>query len=147
MKLASSGYFKAVGVLRLFHTQADIGVQFAQKTVAQVTGSNEFSFSSCKRAVIDDELHGDRRFGNLLEWNGFRILRLAARLTGYKIDIKSETQAIESGELPEDYMDQMNMMEEDGYAEDYEETVNYTDGYPEDADAYEEIEFVEAEEE
>ena len=40
--------------------------------------------------------------------------RLAARLTGYKIDIKSETQAIESGELPEDYMDQMNMMEEDG---------------------------------
>ena len=26
--------------------------------------------------------------------------RLAARLTGYKIDIKSETQAIESGELP-----------------------------------------------
>ena len=66
--------------------------------------------------------------------------RLAARLTGFKIDIKSETQAIESGELPEDYMDQMNMMEEDGYAEDYEETVNYTDGYPEDADAYEEIE-------
>ena len=44
-------------------------------------------------------------------------------------------------------MDQMNMMEEHGYAEDYEETVNYTDGYPEDADAYEEIEFVEAEEE
>ena len=47
--------------------------------------------------------------------------RLAARLTGYKIDIKSETQAIESGELPEDYMDQMNMMEDDGYTEEYEE--------------------------
>ena len=31
--------------------------------------------------------------------------RLAARLTGYKIDIKSESQAIESGELPENYMD------------------------------------------
>ncbi|MEF9946373.1 MAG: transcription termination factor NusA [Lachnospiraceae bacterium] len=31
--------------------------------------------------------------------------RLAARLTGYKIDIKSETQAIQSGELPADYMD------------------------------------------
>ncbi len=36
--------------------------------------------------------------------------RLAARLTGYKIDIKSETQAIESGELPANYMD---LMEED----------------------------------
>ena len=63
--------------------------------------------------------------------------RLAARLTGYKIDIKSETQAIESGELPEDYMDQMNMMEDDGYTEEYEEAANYTDGYQEDADAYE----------
>ena len=74
--------------------------------------------------------------------------RLAARLTGFKIDIKSETQAIESGELPEDYMDQMNMMEENGYEEDYEEAVNYTDGHPEDAeDAYEEIEFTETEEE
>ncbi len=31
--------------------------------------------------------------------------RLAARLTGYKIDIKSESQAMESGELPEKYMD------------------------------------------
>ncbi len=31
--------------------------------------------------------------------------RLAARLTGYKIDIKSESQAIESGELPENYLD------------------------------------------
>lgn len=31
--------------------------------------------------------------------------RLAARLTGYKIDIKSETQAIEAGDLPENYLD------------------------------------------
>ncbi len=34
--------------------------------------------------------------------------RLAARLTGYKIDIKSETQAIEAGELPENYMELAN---------------------------------------
>lgn len=38
--------------------------------------------------------------------------RLAARLTGYKIDIKSETQAIKSGELDENYM---AMMEDGGY--------------------------------
>ncbi|MCI8637831.1 MAG: transcription termination/antitermination protein NusA [Coprococcus sp.] len=44
--------------------------------------------------------------------------RLAARLTGYKIDIKSETQAIESGELPPNYM-------ELGVEGEYEET--YTD--------------------
>ena len=76
--------------------------------------------------------------------------RLAARLTGYKIDIKSETQAIESGELPEDYMEQMAMMEdgyteeaydggfEEEYPQDYEEPAEST----EDQD-YEEIEFIE----
>ncbi|HAX52520.1 transcription termination factor NusA [Muricomes intestini] len=72
--------------------------------------------------------------------------RLAARLTGYKIDIKSETQAIESGDLPEDYMEQMGMEPEryeGGYEEQYPE--DYT-GEPEDSD-YEEIEFIENEDE
>ena len=53
--------------------------------------------------------------------------RLAARLTGFKIDIKSETQAIESGELPENYMELgEGVYEEDVYDENEE--------YPEDAD-------------
>jgi N utilization substance protein A len=43
--------------------------------------------------------------------------RLAARLTGYKIDIKSETQAIESGELPANWMELAEQMEMD---EEYE---------------------------
>lgn len=48
--------------------------------------------------------------------------RLAARLTGYKIDIKSETQAIESGELPENYLElSEGVYEEEMYDEDYEE--------------------------
>ena len=54
--------------------------------------------------------------------------RLAARLTGYKIDIKSETQAIESGELPENWMELAENYEDeyyegeysDEYVEDYE---------------------------
>ncbi len=64
--------------------------------------------------------------------------RLAARLTGYKIDIKSETQAIESGELPADYMDQMEMMDEDGYVGEYEQYEEYEDGYAEAPDGDEE---------
>ena len=52
--------------------------------------------------------------------------RLAERLTGYKIDIKSETQAIEAGDLPENYMEQMGLMDEEGYTGDYDE--NYDDG-------------------
>ena len=53
-------------------------------------------------------------------------------MTGYKIDIKSETQAIESGELPADYMEQMEMMDEEGYVGEYEE-YEYA---PEDSEAY-----------
>lgn len=61
--------------------------------------------------------------------------RLAARLTGYKIDIKSETQAIESGELPENYMELSEgvyeqEMYEEGYEEGYEEA--YGEEYSED---------------
>ncbi|MEE0116602.1 MAG: transcription termination/antitermination protein NusA, partial [Lachnospiraceae bacterium] len=43
--------------------------------------------------------------------------RLAARLTGFKIDIKSETQARESG----DFMDYVNDYEEDYDGEGYED--------------------------
>lgn len=59
--------------------------------------------------------------------------RLAARLTGYKIDIKSETQAIEAGDF-DDY-------EEEEY---YEETENeYSDEGAFEAESYEEEPVVE----
>ena len=66
--------------------------------------------------------------------------RLAARLTGFKIDIKSETQARESG----DFMDYESEYEDDEHYEDdeYAEDGEYTedgeyagDRYAEDADA------------
>ena len=47
--------------------------------------------------------------------------RLAARLTGYKIDIKSETQAIESGDLPENYMELSEGVFEEEVEDGYEE--------------------------
>ena len=57
--------------------------------------------------------------------------RLAARLTGYKIDIKSETQAIESGELPENYMELSEGVYEEEYEEPYEDAYEETDAYDE----------------
>lgn len=63
--------------------------------------------------------------------------RLAARLTGYKIDIKSETQAIESGELPEDYMEQMGAMDEEGYVGEYDEAYDPYEGYQNAPEFYE----------
>ncbi len=69
--------------------------------------------------------------------------RLAARLTGYKIDIKSETQAIESGELPENYMDlSEGVFEEEMYEDDYDDDETYEEEYEED---YEEEEIEEEE--
>ena len=60
--------------------------------------------------------------------------RLAARLTGFKIDIKSETQAREAG----DFMDYENEYEE--YEEDFEE--DFAGAYEETDQAYEEAEQV-----
>ena len=60
--------------------------------------------------------------------------RLAAKLTGYKIDIKNETQAIESGELPADYM---NMAE--NYEDDYQEEEYSDEEYSADEESEEEV--------
>ena len=70
--------------------------------------------------------------------------RLAARLTGYKIDIKSETQAIESGELPENYMELSEGVYEEEYEEPYEDAEE--EEYTEDEDAAIEFEEVDTEE-
>ena len=56
--------------------------------------------------------------------------RLAARLTGFKIDIKSETQARESGDLLE--------YEEDYYDDEYYDEEYYEDEYSEDSQEYDE---------
>ena len=60
--------------------------------------------------------------------------RLAARLTGFKIDIKSETQARESG----DFMDYVNDYEDEDYDEDYDGE-GYEDGeYAGEEESYDE---------
>ena len=73
--------------------------------------------------------------------------RLAARLTGFKIDIKSETQAREiegwldvddEDEYYEDYEEYKEaQVQEEAYADDYEDGAEYTGDteYPEDAEA------------
>jgi len=46
-----------------------------------VPGSYVLTFLSGKRAVIDDEVHRDRRLGNLLERNCLWILRCTDRIS------------------------------------------------------------------
>ena len=81
MKFSTSGYFEAVCVVCLFNTKADVCIQFTEQTVTEMTGSDEFTFLSCKRTVVDNELHCDRRLGNLLELDRNRIVRRADRIT------------------------------------------------------------------
>ena len=50
-----------------------------------MTGSNVFTFLSGKRAVVNDEVHRDGRLGDLLEWNWFRSIRRAYRITDMDI--------------------------------------------------------------
>lgn len=61
--------------------------------------------------------------------------RLAARLTGFKIDIKSETQAREQG-----YFEELGLEDGDyeGYSEEEEEFDEYEDAYDEESADYEE---------
>ena len=72
--------------------------------------------------------------------------RLAARLTGFKIDIKSETQARESGDLleyEEDYYED-EYYEDEYYDEEYsEDSQEYDEEYPENPDGYQEEQPVE----
>ncbi len=58
--------------------------------------------------------------------------RLAAKLTGYKIDIKSETEARETGIFDEiGYIDDYEASDEEGYVEDYVEEGGYEEEYVE----------------
>lgn len=66
--------------------------------------------------------------------------RLAARLTGFKIDIKSETQAREAGDLI-DYENEYEEYDEDEYADDYEENGYAQDAEYENEDLAEDVEY------
>ena len=66
---------------------------------------------ACRVTVPDEQL-------SLAIGNKGQNARLAAHLTGYKIDIKSETQAKDApGFRYEDYLDEEEDYEENGYAE------------------------------
>ena len=80
MEFSSSGHFEAVHVIRVFHPEADVRVEFSEKTVSEMAGRHEFSFLSGKRAVVYLELHGDGRLGNLLERDWIRSIGGADRI-------------------------------------------------------------------
>ena len=85
MQFATSGYFETVHIVSFFYTKADIRVQLAEKTVAQMTRCDKFSFLTGQRTVIYHEMHSDCRFRDLLERNWFRMLRRTDRIANMDI--------------------------------------------------------------
>ena len=85
MQLTTAGNLEAVRGSGLFDTQADIGVQFAEETLSDVAGGNKLTLLASQRAVVNHEVHGNGRLGNLLERNGFRIFRGADGITDMQI--------------------------------------------------------------
>ena len=74
VKLTTAGNLEALGCIGVFYTKADVCVQLTVETVTKVTGSDVFTFLSCKRTVVYKEVHGDCWLGNLLERNGLRVV-------------------------------------------------------------------------
>ena len=74
MQLAASGNLEAFGGVCILYAETDVGVQLPVKTVAEMAGSDILSFLPCQGTVVYHEVHGDRRLGDLLERNRFRII-------------------------------------------------------------------------
>ena len=74
MQLSASRNLETICRLRLFYAERNIGIQLPEKTVTNMPGGHELSFGSCKRGIVDHEIHGNCRLGNLLERKGRGIL-------------------------------------------------------------------------
>ena len=85
MQFTTTGYFEAVGTVCFLYAERNVGVQLFEKTVTDVTGSNVFTFLTCQRAVVYDEVHGDGRLRDLLERDRYRIFRITDRITDMDI--------------------------------------------------------------
>ena len=85
MQLAAARYLEGVRILGVLDTQADVGIQLAEQTVAQMTGGHVFPLLTGERAVVDDEVHRDRRLGNFLERDRLRRVYSTDRIADVQV--------------------------------------------------------------
>ena len=64
-----------------------------------MAGSDELALTAGHRAVVDHEIHGNRRLGDLLEGNGSRILRRADRISDVQVIDAGQGDDIADGRL------------------------------------------------
>ena len=69
MKLTTAGNLEGIGRIGILYTEGYVGLELTHQTVTDMTGSNELTLLTGERGVVNDEVHRDRRFGDLLERN------------------------------------------------------------------------------
>ena len=105
MQLASAGNLEGVGVLGILHTQGYVGVQLSVQPVADVAGSDVFSFLAGQRTVVDTEVHGDCRLLDLLERDRVRLIHRADGIADVKIvDAGQSDNGTDGGRLYRDLL-------------------------------------------
>ena len=75
MQLAAAGNLKAVGGIRLLHTQAHICIQLPEQTLPDMAGGDEFPLLAGQGTVVYHEVHGNGGLRDLLERDRHRIFR------------------------------------------------------------------------
>ena len=65
MELASTRYFECISRVSFFNTHSDVGFNLFEKSVTQVTRCHVLALSTCKRTVVYNKVHRNRRLINL----------------------------------------------------------------------------------
>ena len=67
VEFTSARYLECIGAVCFFNTKSNICFNFLEKSVTKVTGGYILTLSACKRWVVYDKVHWNRRLVNLYE--------------------------------------------------------------------------------
>ena len=85
VQLSSSGNAECIRIVGILYTERYVRVKLAQKSFSDLSRCAVRSFTSRKRAVVNDKVHGDRRLGYLLERNRVFLTYFADRIADLEI--------------------------------------------------------------
>ena len=85
MQLAAARDAECIRAVCIMDAERDICVQLAHQSLADLAGRAVLALAARKRAVVDDEVHRDRRLRDLLERDRLIVARCADRVADLQI--------------------------------------------------------------
>ena len=76
MQFATARYFESICRISFFYLHRNVSFYFAEQTITQVTGCNEFTFATCEWRIVYGEYHGQCWFVDGDGWQCFRIFSI-----------------------------------------------------------------------